>query len=111
MKLWLAQRRRDAERPHPSHPRRVSRIPTAPAATGRNLGPSAPLRLCAKKHLTRNHSVTYGASVSASPPHQAVFDAIADPTRRDILAVLVEQPAGVEEIAARFPISRPAISR
>src|SRR3954471_14165283 len=47
----------------------------------------------------------------ASAPHQAVFDAIADPTRRDILAVLVEHPAGVEEIAARFPISRPAISR
>jgi DNA-binding transcriptional ArsR family regulator len=49
--------------------------------------------------------------VTASPPHQAVFDAIADPTRRDILTVLVEQPASVEEIAARFPISRPAISR
>src|SRR3954468_13201972 len=47
----------------------------------------------------------------ASAPHQAVFDAIADPTRRDILAVLVERPAGVEEIAARFPISRPAVSR
>jgi DNA-binding transcriptional ArsR family regulator len=47
----------------------------------------------------------------ASPPHQAVFDAIADPTRRDILGVLLERPAGVEEIAARFPISRPAISR
>lgn len=47
----------------------------------------------------------------APTPHQAVFDAIADPTRRDILAVLVERPAGVEEIAARFPISRPAISR
>ena len=47
----------------------------------------------------------------ASVPHQAVFDAIADPTRRDILAILVERPAGVEEIAARFPITRPAISR
>jgi DNA-binding transcriptional ArsR family regulator len=49
--------------------------------------------------------------VTPPPPNQAVFDAIADPTRRDILAVLVEQPAGVEEIAARFPISRPAVSR
>ena len=47
----------------------------------------------------------------ASAPRQAVFDAIADPVRRDILAILVERPAGVEEIAARFPISRPAISR
>jgi DNA-binding transcriptional ArsR family regulator len=44
-------------------------------------------------------------------PDQAVFDAIADPTRREILAVLLERPSGVEEIAARFPISRPAISR
>jgi DNA-binding transcriptional ArsR family regulator len=47
----------------------------------------------------------------ASAPPQPVFDAIADPTRRDILALLVERPAGVEEIAASFPISRPAISR
>ena len=46
-----------------------------------------------------------------SHPNQAVFDAIADSTRRDILALLTERPAGVEEIAARFPISRPAVSR
>ena len=44
-------------------------------------------------------------------PDQSVFDAIADPTRRDILAVLLERPAPVEEIAAHFPVSRPAISR
>ena len=42
---------------------------------------------------------------------QAVFDAIADPTRRGILALLVERPADVERIAAAFPFSRPAISR
>jgi DNA-binding transcriptional ArsR family regulator len=46
-----------------------------------------------------------------APFRQVVFDAIADSVRRDILAALTERPAGVEEIAARFPISRPAISR
>ena len=47
------------------------------------------------------------------PPRaeQRVFDAIADPTRRAILAILVERPAAVEEIAGRFPVSRPAISK
>ncbi|MBV9882148.1 MAG: winged helix-turn-helix transcriptional regulator [Sphingomonadaceae bacterium] len=49
--------------------------------------------------------------MTAALPSQAVFDAIADPVRRDILAALTERPAGVEEIAARFPISRPAVSR
>jgi DNA-binding transcriptional ArsR family regulator len=41
----------------------------------------------------------------------SVFEAIADPTRRQIVALLAEgdQPAG--EIASRFSVSRPAISR
>jgi DNA-binding transcriptional ArsR family regulator len=41
----------------------------------------------------------------------AVFHALADPTRREILDFLRrrEHPAG--EIAARFPVSRPAVSR
>ena len=42
---------------------------------------------------------------------QRVFDAIADPTRRAILALLVEREAAVEEIAGRFPMSRPAVSK
>jgi DNA-binding transcriptional ArsR family regulator len=42
---------------------------------------------------------------------QRVFDAIADPTRRAILALLVERPTAVEAIADRFPMSRPAISK
>ena len=42
---------------------------------------------------------------------QRVFEAIADPTRRMILAMLVERPRAVEEIAARFPVSRPAVSK
>jgi DNA-binding transcriptional ArsR family regulator len=51
----------------------------------------------------RNHSVTH------SP--DAVFRALADPTRRAVLDLLRrgQQPAG--EIARAFPVSRPAISK
>ena len=40
-----------------------------------------------------------------------VFGALADPTRREILAVLRGGDAGVLELAERFPISQPAISK
>ncbi len=40
-----------------------------------------------------------------------VFSALADPTRRDILARLGEGDANGTELAAPFPISLPAISR
>jgi DNA-binding transcriptional ArsR family regulator len=40
-----------------------------------------------------------------------VFGAIADPTRRDILDLLSRQDLAAGELAERFPISRPAISR
>jgi DNA-binding transcriptional ArsR family regulator len=40
-----------------------------------------------------------------------VFDALADPVRRDILRRLVAGPARVVDLAAAHPISRPAISR
>lgn len=39
------------------------------------------------------------------------FHAIADPTRRDILAVLASKPMNLNSIAEHFPVSRPAISR
>jgi DNA-binding transcriptional ArsR family regulator len=39
------------------------------------------------------------------------FAALADPTRRAILARLVEGPATVGELAGRFPISGPAVSK
>ena len=45
------------------------------------------------------------------PSGNFVFAAIADPTRREILRLLEREPSGVEALAARFPISRPAISR
>lgn len=41
----------------------------------------------------------------------AVFGALADPTRRSILTQLTEGDATVGEIAAPFNVSQPAISR
>jgi DNA-binding transcriptional ArsR family regulator len=41
----------------------------------------------------------------------AVFGALADPTRRAILARLTEGDASVSELAAPFAMSQPAVSR
>ena len=41
----------------------------------------------------------------------AQLDALGDPTRRAILARLVDGPLAVGELAKEFPISRPAISQ
>ena len=41
----------------------------------------------------------------------AVYRAVADPTRRAILDGLAAGPLTVNEIAARFPVSRPAVSK
>ncbi|MBO9579693.1 MAG: winged helix-turn-helix transcriptional regulator [Sphingobium sp.] len=49
--------------------------------------------------------MTSGASLDA------VFAALADPTRRAILARLAAGDASVNEIAAPFDMSQPAISR
>jgi DNA-binding transcriptional ArsR family regulator len=40
-----------------------------------------------------------------------VFEALADPVRRDIVLRLREGPARVADLAAEHPISRPAVSR
>lgn len=48
---------------------------------------------------------------SASPSLDAIFAALADPTRRAILSRLAEGEASVNELAAPFEISQPAISR
>ncbi|MCY1044497.1 metalloregulator ArsR/SmtB family transcription factor [Corallococcus sp. bb12-1] len=39
------------------------------------------------------------------------LDALGNPVRREILLGLRSRPATVAEIASRFPVSRPAISR
>jgi DNA-binding transcriptional ArsR family regulator len=43
-------------------------------------------------------------------PH-AVFDAIADPTRRAILDALRRGERSAGDLASLFPVSRPAVSR
>ncbi len=40
-----------------------------------------------------------------------VFQAIADPTRRDIINMLSKEALSVNEISERFDMSRPAISK
>jgi len=40
-----------------------------------------------------------------------VFGALADPVRRSLLAELAAEPCRVADLAARRPISRPAVSR
>jgi DNA-binding transcriptional ArsR family regulator len=47
----------------------------------------------------------------AQPNLDAVFSALADPTRRAILSRLATGQASVNELAAPFEISQPAISR
>jgi DNA-binding transcriptional ArsR family regulator len=47
----------------------------------------------------------------ASDPLSATFAALADPTRRAILARLVSGPASVTELAAPFDMSLPAVSK
>ncbi|SDU68134.1 ArsR/SmtB family transcription factor [Gordonia westfalica] len=39
------------------------------------------------------------------------FEAIADPTRRALVARLAQRPARVVDLATEHPVSRPAISR
>ena len=40
-----------------------------------------------------------------------VFQAIADPVRRDIIKILAEQTLSVNAVAEKFEVSRPAISK
>jgi DNA-binding transcriptional ArsR family regulator len=40
-----------------------------------------------------------------------VFAALADPTRREVIRCLAEGPATATELAARFPVSRQAVSK
>ncbi|MEO8449854.1 MAG: metalloregulator ArsR/SmtB family transcription factor [Gemmatimonadota bacterium] len=47
----------------------------------------------------------------ARPRTAGVFGAIADPTRRALLDLLRARELSAGELAARFPVSRPAISK
>jgi len=48
---------------------------------------------------------------SPQPNLDAIFAALADPTRRAILSRLADGEASVNEIAAPFEISQPAVSK
>ncbi len=41
----------------------------------------------------------------------AAFDALGDPTRREIFERLAKRPQAVGELAAELPVSRPAVSQ
>jgi len=59
-----------------------------------------------------NHSVMEQTGyMNAQPNLNAVFAALADPTRRAILSRLAEGEASVNEIAAPFEMSQPAVSK
>ena len=47
----------------------------------------------------------------AAESRRDVFQAIADPTRREIIDLLSNQPMNLKSIAEHFDISRPAISQ
>ena len=49
--------------------------------------------------------------IHSQPDLDAIFAALADPTRRSILSRLADGQASVNELAAPFEISQPAISR
>jgi DNA-binding transcriptional ArsR family regulator len=49
--------------------------------------------------------------MAAALPKHDVFQAIADPTRRDLLRLLVDQEMPVTVISGHFPISRTAVSK
>lgn len=47
----------------------------------------------------------------AEDPAGAVFDALADPMRRRLLAQIADAPATATELAAGLPISRQAVAK
>lgn len=49
--------------------------------------------------------------MSASAQKHDVFQAIADPTRREVLRLLAEKERPISEITAHFPMSRTAIAK
>ena len=60
----------------------------------------------------RNLTVTHGRDMAVlnRKQHEAIFRAIADPTRREILGLLRHRKHTVGQLAGNFRTSRPAIS-
>jgi DNA-binding transcriptional ArsR family regulator len=62
--------------------------------------------------FAHNHSIMELLGYTARPQNlNAVFAALADPTRRAILSRLAAGAASVNEIAAPFEMSQPAVSK
>ncbi|BFH14443.1 metalloregulator ArsR/SmtB family transcription factor [Paenibacillus melissococcoides] len=49
--------------------------------------------------------------MSSSAPKYDVFQAIADPTRREVLRLLADKELPISQITSHFPISRTAIAK
>ncbi|RXZ77799.1 ArsR family transcriptional regulator [Paenibacillaceae bacterium] len=49
--------------------------------------------------------------MTAPPSNQDVFQAISDPTRRQLLELLADQELPIAALASRFPLSRTAINK
>lgn len=62
---------------------------------------------------TCNHLVTFPIFVTERLHimRRDVFQAIADPTRREIIRLIAEKPLSLNSIAENFEVSRPAISK
>jgi DNA-binding transcriptional ArsR family regulator len=58
-----------------------------------------------------NHMVNYSEAFAGTEPLDATFGALADPTRRAILARLARGEATVTELAKPFDVSLPAVSK
>lgn len=63
----------------------------------------------------RNQKVTFSFETDWLHIHKNmrrdVFQAIADPTRRQILGLIAHQPLNLNTVAEKFDVSRPAISK
>ena len=58
--------------------------------------------------------LTYNRMVIRTPDTEqadAVFHALTDPTRRDILATVLQEAHSVSDLARRYPISFPAVHK
>lgn len=78
-------------------------------AIGMRTAAASPLTYLVKKY---NHFVMEQSGYGNQPETlDAVFAALADPTRRAILTRLASGEASVNELAAPFDVSQPAISK
>ncbi|MEO1537729.1 MAG: metalloregulator ArsR/SmtB family transcription factor [Pseudomonadota bacterium] len=61
--------------------------------------------------MTRATAVAYATDVKREIPLDTVFSALADPTRRHILTMLLEDDMAVTDVAEPFEMSLAAISK